>query len=188
MGIDVDEWYEDAKHRMQQAVSVLHDELSKLRSGRAHPSLLDQVKINYYGTETPLKQLANVTIDDARTLVVTPWDKGAVSAIEKGIMLADLGLNPVTAGQVIRVPLPPLTEERRRGLVKVVKQEGEGARVAVRNVRRDINQHIKESLKEKIINEDDAKRAESNIQELTNRMVSEIDQLVANKEKELMIV
>ena len=176
----------DAGQRMQKSVEALRHEFVKIRTGRAHTSLLDHITVEYYGTEVPLTQAANVTIQDARTLAVMPYEKTMVSVIEKAIMTSDLGLNPATAGTVIRVPLPPLTEERRRDLVRVVKAEAENARVAVRNIRRDANQDLKELLKEKEISEDDMRRGEEQIQKLTDKHVAEVDHLLDEKEKELM--
>ncbi len=176
----------DAGQRMQKSVEALRQEFVKIRTGRAHTSLLDHITVEYYGTEVPLTQAANVTIQDARTLAVMPYEKTMVSVIEKAIMTSDLGLNPATAGTVIRVPLPPLTEERRRDLVRVVKAEAENARVAVRNIRRDANQDLKELLKEKEISEDDMRRGEEQIQKLTDKHVAEVDHLLDEKEKELM--
>ncbi len=182
----IDEIQADAETRMQKSVQSLHSELAKIRTGRAHPSLLDHVMVDYYGTDTPIKQVANVVIEDARTLAVTPWEKPMVSVIEKAIMTADLGLNPATAGTVIRVPMPPLTEERRRDLVKIVKNEGENARIAIRNIRRDANSDFKDLLKEKEISEDEAHQAEDEIQKLTNKYVAEVDAAIVVKEKEMM--
>lgn len=179
---------QDASTRMEKSVSVLRQEFAKLRAGRAHSSLLDHITVEYYGAETPLNQLANVHVEDARTLAVTPYDKTTVQAIEKAIMNSDLGLNPASAGQVIRVPLPPLTEERRKDFVKHVRAEAENARVAVRNVRRDAMSDIKELVKEKEISEDDARRGEEAIQGLTDKYVAEIDRLLEAKEKDLMEV
>jgi ribosome recycling factor len=176
----------DAKQRMQKSVESLHAELKKIRTGRAHTSILDHVTVEYYGSEVPISQVANIHVEDARTLTVTPWEKPMVSAVEKAIMNSDLGLNPATAGTVIRVPMPPLTEERRRELVKVVRAEGESARVAIRNIRRDANSDFKTLQKEKEISEDDERRASDEIQKLTDQFVSEIDGILDVKEKELM--
>jgi ribosome recycling factor len=178
----------DAVERMQKCVVSLKNELKKLRTGRAHPSLLEHIRVDYYGSETPLNQVANVAIEDARTLTVTPWDKTMVQPIEKAIMKSDLGLMPNTAGAVIRVPMPPLTEERRRDLTKVVRHEAENARVAVRNVRRDVMTDLKDLLKEKLVSQDDDRRAQEEVQKLTDKHVAEIDQILAEKEKELMQV
>jgi len=182
----IDEITEDAGSRMAKSVESLKTDLTKIRTGRAHPSLLDQVMVDYYGTPTPIKQVANVVAEDSRTLAVTPWEKPMVQAIEKAIMVADLGLNPATAGTVIRVPMPALTEERRRDLVKVVKAEGESAKVAVRNIRRDANGDFKDLLKEKEISEDESRKAEDGIQKLTDKYVGEIDKVLEAKEKEMM--
>ncbi len=176
----------DAKVRMAKSLEALRAELSKIRTGRAHPSLLDHVHVDYYGNSSPVNQVASVTIDDARTLVVTPWDKSMVKAVEKAIMTSDLGLNPVTVGQVIRVPLPPLTEERRRELSKVVHHEGENGKIAIRNIRRDANHQLKALRDEKKISEDDERRAESEIQKLTDQAIADADRLVGEKEQELM--
>ena len=182
----LDDIKKDAVERMQKCVLAFKNELKRLRTGRAHPSLLEHIRVEYYGNEVPLTQVSNIALEDARTLTVTPWDKGMVGAIEKAIMKSDLGLNPATAGTVIRVPMPPLTEERRRDLTKVVRHEAENARVAVRNVRRDVNSEIKDMLKEKLISQDDDRRAQDDVQKLTDKHVAEIDQVLAEKEKELM--
>ncbi|QKT02440.1 ribosome recycling factor [Ectothiorhodospiraceae bacterium 2226] len=176
----------DAERRMAKSVEALQGELTKLRTGRAHTSLLDHIVVPYYGSEVPLSQVATVSASDARTLTVQPWEKQMVSAVEKAIMTSDLGLNPATSGTVIRVPLPPLTEERRRDMTRVVRQEGEGARVAVRNVRRDALNDLKALLKEKEISEDDERRAQDEVQKLTDKYVAEIDKLIELKEKDLM--
>ena len=184
----IDEITQDAEVRMKKSVDALHQELAKIRTGRAHPSLLDQVMVDYYGTMTPLKQVANVVVEDSRTLMVTPWEKQMVAVIDKAIMTANLGLNPATAGVTIRVPMPALTEERRRDLVKVVKHEAENSRVAVRNIRRDANGDFKDLLKDKEISEDEERKAEENIQKLTNKYVALIDETMAIKEKEMMAI
>jgi ribosome recycling factor len=184
----IDDFKKDATARMAKCVQQFQADLKKLRTGRAHPSLIENLKVDYYGTETPLQQLANIGIEDARTLVVTPWDKAAVQAVEKAVYKSDLGLTPNTAGTVIRIPLPPLTEERRRDITKVVRGDAEGARVAVRNVRRDVLQDVKEALKEKMISQDEEKKAQEEIQKLTDKHVAEIDQVLAAKEKEIMQV
>lgn len=176
----------DAGIRMRKSLDSLRGELAKIRTGRAHPSLLEHVQVEYYGTDVPISQAANVVVEDARTLAVTPFDKSMIQTIEKAIMTSDLGLNPTTAGAVIRIPLPPLTEERRRDLGKVVHQEGENAKIAIRNIRRDANHSIKELLKEKEISEDDERRAEGEIQQITDKHVGDVDVIVAEKEKELM--
>lgn len=178
----------DARARMAKSLEALRHELAKIRTGRAHPSLLEHVHVNYYGSDVPISQAANVTIDDARTLAVTPWDKSMVQAIERAILTSDLGLNPSTAGQVIRIPLPPLTEQRRIELGKVVHNEGENAKIAIRNIRRDANHHVKELLKEKEISEDDERRAETDIQHITDDAVKKADEMVAEKARELMAI
>lgn len=178
----------DADVRMDKSVSAFKDELNKIRTGRAHTSLLDHITVEYYGSEVPLNQVASVGVEDARTLTVAPWEKQMVSVVEKAIMSSDLGLNPATAGMVIRVPLPPLTEERRRDLVKVVRHEAELARVAIRNIRRDAIHHAKELLKEKAITEDEEHRSEDEIQALTDKHVAAVDDILAAKEGELMEV
>lgn len=178
----------DASERMGKAIDSLKHELSKIRSGRAHPSLLEHVMVQYYGNLVPLSQAANVHVEDARTLTVTAWDKTMVAAIEKAIMTSDLGLNPATSGTVIRVPLPSLTEDRRRDLVKVVRAEAENARVAVRNIRRDANAAIKDLLKARDITEDDDKRTQDRIQKLTDKTIEEVEQLLVAKEKDLMSI
>jgi len=177
---------QDAKTRMAKSVETLRHDLTKLRTGRAHTSLLDHITVDYYGSEVPLKQVANVAVEDARTLTVTPWEKPMVAVIEKAIMKSDLGLNPNTAGTVMRIPLPPLTEERRRDMIRIVRQEAEGAKVAVRNIRRDANNDFKELLKEKEISEDDERRAQEQIQKLTDQFVADIDKVTQAKEAELM--
>jgi len=176
----------DAQARMTKSVESFKNDLVKVRTGRAHPSLLDQITVDYYGSATPLNQVAKVSAEDARTLMVSPWEKDMVKAVEKAIMNADLGLNPATAGTTIRVPLPPLTEERRRDLVKVVKAEAEHARVAVRNIRRDANSDLKEYQKEKEISEDDERKGQELVQKITDAAIADIDALLADKEKELM--
>ena len=177
-----------ATARMVKSIEVLKQDFAKLRSGRAHPSLLDHVKVPYYGNDVPLSQVANVNVADARMLVVTPWEKTLVPAIEKAILSSNLGLNPATSGTVIRVPLPALTEERRRDMLKVVRAEAETARVSVRNIRRDANTEVKHLLKEKKISQDEERRAEEDTQKLTDKHIAEIDKLLAEKEKELMEV
>jgi len=176
----------DAASRMTKSVASLQTELTKIRTGRAHTSLLDHITVEYYGSEVPLNQVSNVAVEDSRTLTVTPWEKNMVPVIEKAIMTSDLGLNPASAGTVIRVPLPPLTEERRKDMIRVVRNEAEGGRIAVRNIRRDALHDIKELLKEKMISEDDERRAEGEIQEITDKYVAEIDKVLAEKEAELM--
>jgi len=176
----------DSRTRMNKSLESLRHELAKIRTGRAHPSLLEHVHVDYYGSDVPIGQAASVAVEDARTLSVTPWDKAMVQVIEKAILTSDLGLNPSTAGQVIRIPLPPLTEERRLELGKVVHHEGENAKIAIRNIRRDANHQIKELLKEKEISEDDERKSEKEIQDVTNLAVSKVDEIVAEKEKELL--
>jgi ribosome recycling factor len=182
----VDDIKKDADARMAKSVDSLVHELTKLRTGRAHPSLLDHISVEYYGSEVPLSQTAAVTIADGRTLVVTPWEKNMVAVIERAILTSDLGLNPSTAGTVMRIPLPPLTEERRRELAKVVRNEGEGARVAIRNIRRDANAHFKAQLKDKAISEDEERRAQDEIQKLTDKYIRKVEEVVEAKEAELM--
>jgi ribosome recycling factor len=182
----LDEIRKDAGNRMDKSVASLRQELTKLRTGRAHTSLLDHITVEYYGSEVPLNQCANVNVEDPRTLAVTPWEKTMVQPIEKAIQNSDLGLNPASAGTVIRVPLPPLTEERRKDMIKLVRHEAENGRVAVRNIRRDAIHDIKELLKEKMIGEDDEHRAEDEIQTITDRHVADIDKVLTVKESELM--
>lgn len=178
----------DAAQRMQKSLESLRQDLSKLRTGRAHTSLLDHVVVPYYGSEVPLNQVASVSVGDARTLTIQPWEKDMIQVVEKALMTSDLGLNPSTAGAVIRVALPPLTEERRRDLVKIVRQEAEGARVAIRNIRRDAISDLKELEKEKDISEDESRHAQDEVQKLTDEHVARADELAAGKEKELMEV
>jgi ribosome recycling factor len=184
----IDDIKKDATERMGKSVEALGHSLAKVRTGRAHPSLLDHITVSYYGNDTPLKQVANVNVEDARTLAVTPWEKTMVAAVEKAILNSDLGLNPNTAGTVIRVPLPPLTEERRKDLIRVVRQEAEQARVAVRNIRRDANSDLKSLVKEKLISEDDERRGQEIIQKLTDQHVKEVDEVLAKKEEDLMSI
>ena len=176
----------DAADRMSKSVASLKTELTKIRTGRAHTSLLDHITVDYYGSEVPLNQASNVAVEDSRTLTVTPWEKDMVPVIEKAIMNSDLGLNPSSAGTVIRVPLPALTEERRKDMIRVVRHEAEGGRIAVRNIRRDAIHDVKDPLKEKMIGEDDEHRAEDEIQTITDKYVAEIDQILAEKESELL--
>jgi ribosome recycling factor len=178
----------DTASRMAKSVEALRHELTKLRTGRAHTSLLDHITVEYYGSEVPLNQVANVNVEDSRTLTITPWEKSMVQPIERAIMNSDLGLNPASAGTVIRVPLPPLTEERRKDMIRIVRQEAEGGRVAIRNVRRDALSDIKELQKEKMIGEDDERRANDEIQAITDKYVAEIDRVLAEKESDLMEV
>ncbi|MFQ5661157.1 MAG: ribosome recycling factor [Gammaproteobacteria bacterium] len=181
-----DEIIKDAGQRMDKSLGALKQGLVKVRTGRAHPSLLEHISVSYYGAEVPLNQAANINVQDARTLNVSAWDKTAIPEIEKAIMNSDLGLNPVTAGDMIRVPLPPLTEERRKELTKVVRAEAEKARVAIRNIRRDANHTLKNLIKEKDITEDAERRDEERVQKLTDNHIAEIDKILAEKEKDLM--
>ena len=178
----------DARERMAKCVQTFQADLKKLRTGRAHPSLIEHLKVDYYGSDVPLQQVASIAVEEGRTLVVSPWEKAVVQAIEKAIYKSDLGLTPMTAGTVIRIPMPPLTEERRREITKVLRQDAEGARVAVRNVRRDVMSDIKEALKEKLISQDDERRAEADVQKLTDKYIAEVEQVLAAKEKEVMQV
>jgi ribosome recycling factor len=178
----------DCSQRMQKCIVSFQSDLKKLRTGRAHPSLIEHLKVDAYGNDTPLNQVANISVEEGRTLVVTPWDRTMVGAIEKAIHKSDLHLTPNTAGTVIRIPLPPLTEERRRDILKVVRGDAENAKVSVRNVRRDAIAEIKEALKEKLISQDDERRGADEIQKLTDKAVADIDQLVAAKEKEILQV
>lgn len=182
----IDDIKKDAAVRMTKSVESLSDGLAKLRTGRAHPSLLDHIVVSYYGQDTPLKQVASVSVEDSRTLVIQPWEQPMVKAVEKAIMESDLGLNPNTAGTNIRVPLPPLTEERRKDMIRIVRHEGEQAKVAVRNIRRDANGDLKDLVKDKLISEDDERRGQEIIQKLTDQHIKEIDGLVEQKEADLM--
>lgn len=182
----IDEIFADAKERMEKSIGALKTNFSKIRTGRAHPSLLDNVMVSYYGAATPLRQLANVVVEDSRTLALTVFDKSAIQAVEKGILQSDLGLNPISAGTTMRIPLPPLTEERRKDLIRVVRGEAEQGRISIRNIRRDANGDIKDLLKEKDISEDEARAAEDNIQQATDGFVKQVDELLKAKEAELM--
>ncbi len=184
----IDDIKKDAAGRMAKSVEALQENLAKVRTGRAHPSLLDHLTVSYYGAEVPLKQVANVGVEDARTITVQPYEQQMVSAVEKAIRESDLGLNPNSAGTLIRVPMPPLTEERRRDMTKIVRHEAEQARVAVRNIRRDANNDLKALVKDKLISEDDERRGQEIIQKLTDQNVKEIDELLEKKEKDLMSV
>ena len=184
----IEEIKKDARVRMNKSVSSLKQELTKLRTGRAHTSLLDHITVDYYGSEVPLNQVANINVEDPRTLTVSPWEKQMVPAIEKAIMTSDLGLNPASAGSVIRVPLPPLTEERRKDMIRIVRNEAEGGRVAIRNIRRDALSDLKDLLKEKMISEDDERRAHDEIQSITDNHIADVDKVLAEKESELMEV
>ncbi|MCD8542396.1 MAG: ribosome recycling factor [Gammaproteobacteria bacterium] len=180
--------YKDADMRMKKSIEALQTELAKLRMGRANPSLLAHVMVDYYGSMVPISQVANIGVQDARTLTVSPWEKKMVQAIEKAIMTSDLGLNPATSGELIRIPLPPLNEERRRELVKIVKTEVEEAKVAVRNVRRDVNHQVKESVKAKLMTEDEEHKAQDRVQKLTDAAILEMDKIFSKKETELLEV
>lgn len=184
----INEIKQEAEQRMQKSLESLSQALSKVRTGRAHPSILAGIKVDYYGQATPLNQVASVTVSDPRTLTVTAFDKTMVQAIDKAIQTSDLGLNPATAGQVIRVPLPPLTEERRIALVKQVKSEGENTKVSIRNIRRDANNDVKDLLKSKEISEDDDRRSQEEIQKITDNYIKKVDEVLSDKEKDLMQV
>ena len=186
--MSVSEVKQQADHKMQKSLEALKNDLAKVRTGRAHPSLLDQVHVDYYGSPTPLSQVANLTMIDARTIGVQPWEKSMLAPVEKAIRESDLGLNPASMGDLIRVPMPALTEERRKDLVKVVKHEGENAKIAVRNIRRDANEHLKKMLKDKETTEDEERRAQDDVQKMTDKFVAEIDKLVAQKEADIMTV
>jgi ribosome recycling factor len=178
----------NTEQKMDKSVQAFKADLSKVRTGRAHTGLLDHISVDYYGTQTPLAQVAKVVLLDARTIGVTPFEKKMVQAVEKAIRDSDLGLNPATSGETVRVPMPPLTEERRRELIKVVKHEAENARVAIRNLRRDANHHLKEALKKKEVSENDERRAQDEVQKMTDRHIAEIDKLLQQKEAELLVV
>lgn len=182
----INEIQKDAQDRMEKSLEAFKNQISKVRTGRASPSLLDGINVDYYGSATPLRQLANVTVEDSRTLAISVFDRSMSPAIEKAIMASDLGLNPSSAGTVIRVPLPPLTEERRKDLIKVVRGEAEQGRIAVRNVRRDANDKVKALLKDKEISEDDERRSQDDIQKLTDSYIKKVDESLAQKEAELM--
>lgn len=178
----------DAQARMQKSIENLEANFAKIRTGRAHPSILDAVMVDYYGSEVPISQVANINVEDARTLTVQPWEQPMVAVVEKAIMMSDLGINPVTNGNMMRIPMPPLTEERRRDLTKVARQEAENARVAIRNVRRDANGDVKSLLKDKDITEDEARGSEDQIQKITDDAVKQVDALLSEKEASLMEV
>ncbi|SHK82650.1 ribosome recycling factor [Marinobacter antarcticus] len=178
----------EAEKKMTKSLESLHSAFNKIRTGRAHPSILDSVMVNYYGQETPLKQVASVNVEDNRTLAVSPWEKNLVPVIEKAIMMADLGLNPATSGDLIRIPMPMLTEETRRNMVKQSKADAENGRVSIRNARRDANSTMKELLKDKDISEDDERRGEEEIQKLTDRYIAEVEKMLKAKEEDLMAV
>ncbi len=182
----IDEITADAEERMQKTLASLEDAFKRIRTGRAHPSLLDSVQVSYYGSDTPLNQLANVTVEEGRSLVISPWEKPLIGEIEKAILKSDLGLNPSNNGDTIRVPMPPLTEETRREFTKQAKQEAENARVAIRNIRRDANSDFKDLEKEKEISEDDQRRAEDNVQKLTDKYIAEVEAAYQTKEEDLL--
>lgn len=188
MALNMADIKKQAADKMAKSLDTLKHSLAKVRTGRAHAGLLDHLRVDYYGTPAPINQVANVTLVDARTIGVQPYEKKMVQAVERAIRDSDLGVNPATSGDMIRVPMPPLTEERRRELTKIVKHEGEEAKVAVRNVRRDANAHLKEMLKKHDVPEDEEKRAQDEVQKLTDKAVADIDRMVAEKEKELMAV
>jgi ribosome recycling factor len=186
--MNIAEIQKSTEQKMQKSVDALKADLAKIRTGRAHTGLLDHIQVDYYGSMVPIAQVAQVGLGDARTITVQPWEKKMVPVVEKAIRDSDLGLNPATSGDIVRVPMPVLTEQRRKELVKVVKHEGENAKIAVRNLRRDANHHVKEMLKAKSISEDDDRRAEEAIQKMTDRFVGEVDKLIAEKEKEVLTV
>ncbi len=186
--MSIPEVRKSTEQKMLKSIDALKTDLSKVRTGRAHTGLLDHLQVEYYGAMVPISQVANIGLADARTITVQPWEKKLLAAVEKAIRESDLGLNPASQGDVLRVPMPALTEERRRELTKVIKHEGENARIAVRNLRRDAIQHLKDLLKKKDVSEDDERRAQDDIQKLTDRFVADIDRLVADKEKEIMTV
>lgn len=179
---------QNAEHKMQQSLEALKNSLSRVRTGRPNPQILDAVHVDYYGSMLPLSQVANLSLLDARTIGVAPWEKGMAAKIEKAIRESDLGLNPQSQGDLIRVPMPPMTEERRKELTKVVRGEGENAKVAIRNLRRDANEHVKKLLKDKLVSEDDERRAQEDVQKLTDRMIAEVDRLVVSKEQDILAV
>jgi len=184
----IQELKKTAEGKMQKSLEALKNDLQKIRTGRAHTGLLDHVQVDYYGSPVPVNQVANITLIDARTIGVQPWEKGMAQKVEKAIRDSDLGLNPASQGDLIRVPMPALTEERRKEMIKVVKHEGEGAKVAIRNLRRDANTHLKDALKKGEIHEDDERKAQDDIQKLTDRYIAEVDKMLAQKEAELMQV
>jgi len=178
----------EAKDKMHKAVLHMQEEFAGIRTGRATPAIVEKLRVDYYGSEVPLQQVASIAVEDGRTLVISPWEKSVVQAIEKAIFKSDLGLTPMTAGTVVRIPMPPLTEERRREITKVLRHDAENARVAVRNVRRDVMHDVKEQLKKKLVSQDDERRAETEVQKLTDKHVADVDALLAAKEKEVMQV
>lgn len=184
----IDEIIKDAEQRMQKSIESMRGDMAKIRTGRASPALIDHIMVDYYGSPTPINQVANITVQDARTLGVQPWEKPMVPVVERAIMEANLGLNPMTAGELIRIPLPPLTEERRKEMVKVAASEGESGKIAIRNIRRDANGDFKSLLKDKDITEDDDKRAQDLVQKLTDKYVAQVDEIVKEKEAEILTV
>ncbi len=184
----IDDILKDAEQRMQKSIESMRGELAKIRTGRASPAIIDHLTVDYYGTATPISQVANISVQDARTLAVQPWEKNMVPVVERAIMEANIGLNPMTAGDLIRLPMPPLTEERRKEMVKVAAAEGESGKVAIRNIRRDANSDFKSLLKDKDISEDDEKRAQDSVQKLTDQYVSQIDDVIKEKEAEILTV
>lgn len=184
----IDDILKDAEQRMQKSIESMRGDMAKIRTGRASPALIDHLTVDYYGTATPISQVANISVQDARTLAVQPWEKTMVSVVERAIMEANLGLNPMTAGDLIRIPMPPLTEDRRKEMVKVAAAEGENGKVAIRNIRRDANSDFKSLLKDKEISEDQEKQAEQRVQVLTDKYVAEIDEVVKEKEAEILKV
>ena len=184
----IDDILKDAEQRMKKSIESMRSELAKIRTGRASAALIDHLTVDYYGNSTPLNQVANVSVQDARTLAVQPWEKQMVPVVEKAIMQANLGLNPITAGDVIRIPMPPLTEERRKEMVKVAAAEGESGKIAIRNIRRDANNDFKSLLNDKDISEDDDRQAHDNVQKLTDKYVTEVDSIIADKEIEILKV
>jgi ribosome recycling factor len=184
----INELKKDAEERMRKSVESLGHSFNKIRTGRAHPSLLDTIRVSYYGSEVPLSQVANIGVEDSRTLTVTPWERNTVPDVEKAIMKSDLGLNPSTAGTVIRIPMPQLTEETRKGYIKQARAEAEHARVAIRNIRRDVLSDVKELLKDKEISEDEDRKAQDDMQKLTDRFIAEADKALAAKETDLMAI
>ncbi|WP_257266840.1 ribosome recycling factor [Endozoicomonas sp. ONNA2] len=184
----IDEIKDDAKERMGKTIESLTVAFNKIRTGRAHPSLLDSIKVSYYGSETPLSQMANISVEDGRTLAVRVWERQIVPDVEKAILKSDLGLNPSTAGEVIRIPLPPLTEETRKGYIRQARQDAENARIAIRNIRRDALADIKELEKEKEISEDDERRGQDDVQKLTDQFIAEVDKNLSAKEEDLMAI
>lgn len=184
----IDDILKDAEQRMLKSIESMRGEMAKIRTGRASPALIDHLMVDYYGTATPINQVANISVQDARTIAVQPWEKNMVPVVERAIMEANLGFNPVTAGDLIRIPMPPLTEERRKEMVKVAANEGENGKVAVRNIRRDANNDFKSLLKDKDITEDDDKQAQDSVQKLTDKYVGQIDEIVKEKEGEILTV